>query len=91
MYYYSVSVLYLEDLKTTLVKGAKDMIFPVEKKPEVGHAVPEKIHFVWIGLSKDLPEKYTKHIVQFKKVNPCYDVFLWTNLTFAEEMLSFFA
>ena len=75
-------------MKTTLEKGTLHTTFPEKKEPESDHNVPEKIHFVWIG--QKLQQKYAMHILQFKKMNPCYEVFLWTNMTLTATVTAFF-
>ena len=76
-------------MKDTLVKGSLHKRFPVEKELERDHTVPEKIHFVWVGQKLSL--KYSRHILEFKKVNPCYEVYVWTNMTLTTTLRAFFA
>jgi len=47
-------------------------------EPEITYCVPKKLHFIWLG--SVLPEKYQKNILTFRKLNPDYQINLWTEL-----------
>ena len=38
---------------------------------------PKKLHFIWVGTP--IPEKYVKNIKKWRKKNPDYEVYLWTD------------
>jgi len=48
----------------------------VSKEQETEHCIPKRMHFLWFG--NEIPEKYIKNIMSFRRNNPYYEINLWT-------------
>ncbi|XP_023341973.1 inositol phosphoceramide mannosyltransferase 3 [Eurytemora carolleeae] len=68
-----------KDPKTTIGgRNTQAITVDLPIEPETSYTVPKKLHFIWMG--KHIPEKYQKNILTFVKVNPDYQVHLWTQI-----------
>jgi len=64
----------------TIIGGwaVKSVEETLERHPEKTYCVPKTIHFIWLG--DEIPIKYQNNIITFTKVNPDYEIVLWTEI-----------